>query len=115
MFELIPRVLLFALIVSAPSWRGLLWRTAIGVLLLVAAFGWVTEGRFSLVVPAGDADIGAGIVLFYGIMWLAVSLIARSISLLARRFGHGRPRSLWIEALGFFALPLIFDRLLVGG
>jgi hypothetical protein len=115
MYELIPRFFLFALIVSAPSWRGLQWRAAIGVLLLVAAFGWATEWRFSLVVPGGDANIGAGIVLFYGIMWLASGLISRTISLLARRFGHNRPRSLWIEGLGFFALPLVLDRLLVGG
>jgi len=115
MFELIPRLVLFALIVSAPSWRGLLWRGAVAVLLIAAAFGWVTDGRFSVVVPAGDADIGAGIVLFYGIMWLVSGLIVRAISLSARQFGHTRPWSLWIEGVGFFALPLAFSRLLVGG
>ena len=77
MFEL-ARILLFALTISAPGWRGLLGRAAIGVLLIGAAFGWVTDWRFSVVVPGGDADIGAGIILFYGITWLASGLIARA-------------------------------------
>jgi len=115
MLETIPRLVIFGLIVSAPGWRGLAWRTALAVALVAAAFGWVTDGRFSVVVPGGDADIGAGIVLYFGIMWLATGLIARLISLLARGIGHDRPYSLWIEAVGFFGVPVAYERLMIGG
>jgi hypothetical protein len=111
MFELIPRLVLFALIASAPGWRGLLWRTAIGAGLIATALGWATDWRFSLVVPGGDADIGAGIVLYFGIMWLVSGLVSRIVSLSARGIGHRRPWSLWIEGIGFFAGPVAFDHL----
>ncbi len=114
MTDLLPRLAVFALVASASGWRSLLWRALIAVALILAAFGYVTDWRFSLVVPGGDADIGAGIVLYFGPMWLAAALVARAASLLARRLGHPRPWSLWIEALAFFALPPAFDRILIG-
>lgn len=113
--ELAPRIALFCLIASAPGWRGLGWRMAIAALLVAGAFGWVTGWRFSLVVPGGDADIGAGIALYFGTMWLASGLFSRAASLLARRFGHARPGSLWIEVVGFFAVPIAYERLVIGG
>lgn len=114
MFEA-ARIVLFLVVVSARHWRGLALHTAAGLLLLGIAFGVVTEWRFSLVVPQGDANIGAGIVIFYGGAWLLAGLISRAASLAARRYGHERPRSLWIEAIGFFAVPAALDVILIGG
>jgi hypothetical protein len=113
MFE-IARLLLFLVVVSARHWRGLALHTAVGLLLIGIAFGWVTEWSFSLTVPQGDANIGAGIVLFFGGTWLVAGLISRIASLAARRFGHERPRSLWIEVLGYFAVPGVLDFVLIG-
>jgi hypothetical protein len=111
----LPRLIFFAIIATATGWRSLLWRILIALALILAAFGYVTNWRFSLVVPGGDADIGAGIVLYYGLTALAAALLARILSLLARRLGHPRPWSLWIEVVGFFAFPFALDYLLVGG
>ena len=108
-------ILLFALPVTASSWRGLGWRAAIAAALVLGAFGLVTEGRFSLQVPGGDANIGAGIVLFYAILWVPSGFIARIISLTARRLGHARPWSLWIEALLFFGWPALMRAALIEG
>jgi hypothetical protein len=114
MFEA-ARLLLFLVVVSARHWRGLALHAAAGLVLLGIAFGYVTEWSFSLTVPQGDANIGAGIVLFYGGTSLLAGLISRIASLAARRFGHERPWSLWIEVLGFFAVPVILELMLIGG
>jgi hypothetical protein len=114
MIDYLLRLVFFALIATATGWRSLLWRLLIAAALILAAFGYVTNWRFSLIVPGGDADIGAGIVLYYGLTTVAAALITRTISLITRRLGHPRPWSLWIEALGFFALPSALDYLLVG-
>ncbi len=104
--------LLFLLPVSAGTWRGLMWRSLAGLALVVLAFGIVTQGRFSLVVAGGDADIGAGIVLFYAIQRLGGGIAARTVSLAAAAAGHRRPWSLWIEVLFYFGTPLLLDRAL---
>ena len=114
MTEYLPRLLFFAVIATATGWRSLLWRLLIAAGLILAAFGHVTGWRFSLVVPGGDADIGAGIVHYYGLTALAAALIARVLSLFARRLGHLRPWSLWIEAVCFFGLPPALDHLAMG-
>lgn len=102
--------LLFLLPVSAGTWRGLLWRTVAGLALVALAIGIVTGGRFSLVATGGDANIGAGIVLYYAVLRLGGGIAARVISLAAAAAGHGRPWSLWIEALFYLASPLLLDR-----
>lgn len=104
--------LLFLLPVSAASWRGLLWRGLAGLALVALAFGIVTQGSFSLVAAGGDANIGAGIVLFYAIQRLGGGVVARILSLAAAAAGHLRPWSLWIEVLFYFATPLLLDRAL---
>lgn len=101
---------LFALPVTARSWRGLAWRGLIAALVTLGAFLLVTGGRLSLQVPGGDANIGAGIVLYYALTTFVSGLIARALSLAARRFGHHRPWSLWIEALFFFGFPALVLR-----
>ena len=113
MYAHIPSLILFGLIVSAPGWRRLVWHAAAALALVVLAFGWATGWRFSLVAPGGDADIGAGIVLYYGIAGVAPALAARAVSLWARRLGHPRPWSLWIEALCFLGGPAAVEFLLV--
>lgn len=110
MIEPVISLALFALPASARSWRGLAWRGVIAALLTLGAFLWVTGGRLSLTVPGGDADIGAGIVLYFALTTFVSGLIARSLSLLARRLGHPRPWSLWIEALVFFGFPALLLR-----
>ena len=107
MVEWVIRILLYALSVTASNWRGLGWRAAIAAALVLGAFGLVTGGRFSLQVSGGDANIGAGIVLFYAILWVPGGFIARIMSLTARRFGHARPWSLWIETILFFGWPAL--------
>ena len=109
MLESLLSLALFALPASARSWRGLAWRGALALVLTLGAFLWVTGGRLSLTVPGGDADIGAGIVLYLALTTFAAGTVARSLSLLARRWGHHRPWSLWIEALFFLGVdPLLF-------
>ena len=115
MIDLAFSILLFALPVTASSWRGLGWRALIAAVLVLVAFGLVTEWRFSLQVPGGDANIGAGIVLFYAILWVPAGFMARIMSLTARRFGHVRPWSLWIEVVLFFGWPAVVRAMLIEG
>ena len=98
---------LFAIPATAASWRGLGWRSLICVALLLAGFLAATGGRLSLQVESGDANIGVGIVLYYGLTTLVSGLVARALSLAARGLGHARPWSLWIEALFFFGFPYL--------
>ena len=110
MIEPLVSLAFFALPASAPDWRGLAWRTALGAAITLALFLWVTGGRLSLTVPGGDADIGAGIVLYFALTTFVSGVAARALSLMARRFGHPRPWSLWIEALFFFGSgPLLLS------
>ncbi len=114
MFDLVPRLVFFALVAIAPRWRSLAWRAGIGMALLAAAFGWATDWRFGLAVPAGDANIGAGIVLYLGLIALAPAVASRALSLWADRLGHRRPWSLWIEGVAFFGAPVALNRLVLG-
>ena len=81
-----------------------------GLAVVISALLVATGGTGSLVTPGGDANIGAGIVLYYALSRLGGGLAARVLSLLAARAGHPRPWSLWIEAMCFFAAPLLLDR-----
>ena len=107
MIEWAVRLALFALAVTASGWRALGWRLVIAAGLFLGVFLWVTGGRLSTVVPTGDADIAAGLVIYYAILWIPGGFLARALSLFARRWGHRRPWSLWIEGAAFFGYPVL--------
>jgi len=109
------RVALFALPVTASGWYGLAWRAAIAAALVLGTFLAATGGRFSLNVEAGDTNIGAAIVLVHAILWVPGGFVARILSLAARRAGHARPWSLWIELVFFFGWPLAMEMALLNG
>ena len=106
--------ILFAIPVTATSWRGLGWRAVIAAGLTLVAFGAVTEWRFSLQVEGGDANIGAGILIYYAVSIFGGGFAARILSLWARALGHPRPWSLWIEGAFFFGFPYLL-RTWLGG
>lgn len=107
MIEPLLTLMLFAIPVTARDWRGLFWRGVVSALLTLGAVLWATGGRLSLQVEGGDANIGAGIVLYYALTTLLGGLVARTLSLGARRLGHHRPWSLWIEVLFFLGFPVL--------
>lgn len=107
MIETALSAVLFAIPVTAGSWRALGWRALICAALTLGAFLWSTGGRLSLQVEGGDANIGAGIVIYFAITTLGSGLLARTASLGAHRLGHPRPWSLWIEAVFFFGFAYV--------
>ncbi|SMX25827.1 hypothetical protein [Boseongicola aestuarii] len=98
-------LLAYALVIYLTTALPILgWRSfgAVFILLLLATWS-ATKYLDEITVSAGDgAAIGILVLgfLFIGITaW--VGLFARSMSLIARQFGHFRPKSFWIEAAVF--------------
>lgn len=88
------------------------WRSfgAVFILLLLATWSAMKYLTETAVSPGDGVAMGiiVGGLLFFG-MTAWVGLFARSMSLVARQFGHFRPKSLWIEA-AIFALWLVLMR-----
>ena len=107
MIEHAIRLVLFLIPVTATTWRGLGWRAVIAAALTALGFGAVTEWRFSFQVASGDANIGAGILIYFALVIFGGGFAARILSLSARALGHSRPWSLWIEVALFFGSPYL--------
>jgi hypothetical protein len=101
-------IFLFALPCLARNWHGLLVFAALVGLPLI--YGWFWSWRQ---LQPGVEDLGVGILMFTLMLFTwsgAVGVLTRAVSPTAKRFGHDRPASLWVEGLGASAtiVPIIW-------